>query len=474
LLRLPARQYRLQLLARPTGRGNEQRRTAHKAATAAMNRQSDISTRASAATARWRTGLWRNHDFLKLWGSLTITHFGGQITALALPLTAALVLDATPFEMGVLIALEALPFPLFGLFAGVMVDRLPKLPIIIWADLGRGFALLAVPACAWLGWLSMPVLYSAGFLVGVGGVLGWPAYQVFMTERVGRGNLVEANAKMAVSDSAAQLMGPGIAGALVGWLSAPFAILADAAAFFCSAWLLRGIGPASSDAPKHAGEHLWLDIREGLQAIWRNLTLRALAWALGAWQIFRHMYFAVVVLFATRDLGFSPGHVGALFMMAGVGSLAAAWAVKPLNRRFGVGPTMLAGMLGTGFAWTAIGISTGSWFGTSLVFGLGLFLLDLSAMVFFINYLALRQSVTHDRLLGRVTATMICLTTVTAPLGGLLGGWIAEHAGLRTTILLAGAGAILLAPLVAWLSPLARMRALSGLGEDERGSRGSR
>jgi hypothetical protein len=100
-----------------------------------------------------------------------------------------------------------------------------------------------------------------------------------------------------------------------------------------------------------------------------------------------------------------------------------------------------------------------------VVFGLGLFLLDLSAMVFFINYLTLRQALTHDRLLGRVTATMICLTVAAAPLGGLAGGWIAEHAGLRATILLAGVGAILLAPLVAWLSPLARMRALSGLGE---------
>jgi MFS family permease len=420
---------------------------------------------AAVTTSRWRTGLWRDHDFLKLWGSLTITHFGAQITLLALPLTAALVLNATPFEMGVLIALEALPFPLLGLFAGVMVDRLHKLPIIIWADVGRGLALLAVPVCAWLGWLSMPVLYITGFLVGTGSVLGWSAYQVFMTERVGRGKLVEANAKMAMSDSAAQLIGPGIAGALVHWLTAPFAILADATAFFCSALLLRGIAPAASDAPKHSGEHIWADIREGLHAIWRNPTLRSLAWALAAWQVFRHVYLAVVVLFATRDLGFSPGQIGAVFMTAGVGSLAASWAVAPLNRRFGVGRTMLGGLLGTGVAWTLIGLATGPWLAAMLVFGVGLFLLDLSAMVFFINYLVLRQSVAHDRLLGRVTATMISLTTATAPLGGLLGGWVAEYAGLRATILLAGIGTILLAPVVARLSPLARMRGLSSLGE---------
>ena len=149
--------------------------------------------------ARWLDGLWRNRVFVKLWGSLTITHFGGQITFLALPLTAALMLDASPLEMGLLTAMEALPFPLFGLFAGVLIDRVRKLPIIIWADVGRGLALASVPVCAWAGWLSMPVLYSAGFLVGLGTVAGWPAYQVFMTERVGRENLVEANAKIGIS-----------------------------------------------------------------------------------------------------------------------------------------------------------------------------------------------------------------------------------------------------------------------------------
>src|SRR5882672_4521897 len=155
-------------------------------------------------------GLWRHGDFVRLWTSLTITHFGGQITFLALPLTGALLLDATPFEMGVLTALEALPFALFGLFAGVLVDRAPKLPIIIWSDIARALALLMVPLAAWLGVLSMGVLYVVGFLMGTGAVMGWPAYQVFMTERVGRSRLAEANAKIGISDSSAQLIGPGL------------------------------------------------------------------------------------------------------------------------------------------------------------------------------------------------------------------------------------------------------------------------
>jgi MFS family permease len=164
------------------------------------------------------------------------------------------------------------------------------------------------------------------------------------------------------------------------------------------------------------------------------------------------------VLYAARELGFSAGHVGVLFMTAGLGSLAAASLVAPLNKRFGMGPTMLAGIAGTGVAWVVMGSAGGPFWVASIVFGGGLFLLDLAAMIFFINYLTLRQAVTPDRLLGRVTATMICLTISTAPLGGLAGGWVAEHWGLRTAMLLAGVGALILAPIVTWLSPLARMR----------------
>jgi MFS family permease len=410
--------------------------------------------------ARAFGGLWRHGDFLRLWSSLTITHFGGQITFLALPLTGALLLDATPFEMGILTALEALPFALFGLLAGVLVDRAPKMPIIVWSDIARALALLAVPLCAWLGVLSMGVLYAVGFFVGLGTVCGWPAYQVLMTERVGRNHLVEANAKIGMSDSAAQLIGPGIAGALIQWLTAPFAILLDALSFLLSAWILRGIRSGPNDAPKRRDSSIGAEIREGLRAIWRNAVLRALAWALAVWQIFRHASLAIVVLYAARELGFSAGHVGALWILAGVGSLGATLVIGSLNRRVGFGPTMLAGMLATGVGWLLLAAASGGELAASALFGLGLLVLDFGGMVFFINYLTLRQAVTPDHLLGRVTATMICLTVATAPFGGLAGGWIAEHAGLRATLVLAGLGAIALVALVAWASPLLRLRTL--------------
>jgi MFS family permease len=428
-----------------------------------MSRAKNMSTLlATLNPGRYFTGLWRNRDFVKLWGSLTLHHFGGQITFLALPLTAALVLNASPLEVGVLTALEALPYPLFGLFAGVLVDRARKLPVIIACDMGRAVALGMIPVCAWFGALHMAVLYAAGFLVGLFTVIGWPAYQVFMTERVGRENLVEANAKIGIADSAAQLIGPGIAGALIQWLTAPIAILFDAICFSVSAWMLRGIPPAVTDAPKIEARSILGEIMEGLRVVWHNRTLRALVWALSIWQVFRHAFIAIVVLFAARELGFSAGHVGVLFMVAGLGSLMAAGVTARLNQRFGMGPTMIGGIAGTGIAWLVMGSSTGSFWIASLIFGAGLFALDLAAMVFFINYLSVRQSVTPDRLLGRVTATLICLTVSTAPLGGLAGGWVGDHWGLRTAMLLAGAGAVMLVPLVAWLSPLMTMRELPG------------
>jgi MFS family permease len=340
------------------------------------------------------------------------------------------------------------------------VDRTRKLPLIIACDVGRGLALLAIPVCAWFGALSMGLLYVVGFLIGALSVIGWPAYQVFMTERVGRENLVEANAKIGVCDSAAQLIGPGLAGALIQWLTAPIAILLDSISFFFSAWMLRGIPPRETDAPKAVPRSLKAEIREGLVAIWRNHTLRALVWAIALWQVFRHAFIAVVVLYAARELGFSAGHVGVLFMTAGLGSLAAAGVVAPLNARFGMGPVMLCGIAGTGVAWLVMGAAMGPYWVASLAFGGGLFLLDLAAMIFFINYLTLRQAVAPDRLLGRITATMICLTVSTAPLGSLLGGWVAEHWGLRSAMILAGVGALLLAPLLTRFSPLARMREL--------------
>jgi hypothetical protein len=247
--------------------------------------------------------------------------------------------------MGVLTALESLPFAIFGLFAGVLVDRSRKLPLIIWADVGRALVLLAVPVAAWTGTLAMPVLYAVGFLVGSGSVVAWAAYQVFMTERVGRANLVAANSKLALSDSSAQLVGPGLAGIAIQLLTAPIAILLDAFAFLLSAWMLRGIPSRETDAPRHSsGRSVWQDIGEGLNLIRQTPLLRSIAWGVAAWNFLRHMFLAVIILFATQELQLSAGAIGAAWMAGGLGCIAASFAARRMNLHRGVGEVMLAGL----------------------------------------------------------------------------------------------------------------------------------
>ncbi len=407
--------------------------------------------------------LWRHHDFRVLWISLTITHFGGQITFLALPLTAALLLQATPTQMGLLTMMAALPYTLFGIFTGVLVDRSRKLPLVMWADIGRGTVLLLVPIAAWVGFLGMSILYVVAFLVGLGGIIGWAAYQVFMTERVGRTNLVEANSRIALSDSSAQLIGPGIAGMLIHALTAPFAILLDAVAFFVSAFMLRGIKPQASDAPKQSGQvtwvSIWSDVKEGLHLIWHNPILRSISWGLALWQLLRHAYLAIIILFAVRDLGLSAGKIGVLYMLAGVGFLISSFACQRLNVRFGVGRVMLAGIAITALAWLLMAAITRHEY-AYLALGGTLFIFDFGTMLFFINYLSLRQSATPDHLLGRVTSTMIFMALSLAPLGSVLGGVIGEWLGLRPTIAICGIGCILLVGMLAKISPLSAMRKL--------------
>ncbi len=407
--------------------------------------------------------LWRHSDFRVLWLSLTITHFGGQVTFLALPLTAAILLNASPTEMGLLTMMSVLPYTMFGLFTGVLVDRSRKLPLVIWADIARGVALLLLPIAAWMGFLQMSILYIVAFMMGLCGIIGWAAYQVFMTERVGRTKLVEANSRIALSDSSAQLIGPGIAGILIQALTAPFAILLDAVAFFVSAIMLRGIKPRDSDAPKQTGEvtwaSIWGDAKEGLRLIWHNPLLRAISFGLAIWQLLRHAYVAIVILFAARDLALSPGKIGALYMLAGVGFLMASFMCQTLNARFGIGRVMLYGILATAIAWLLMALISKHEY-AYLALGGTLFIFDFGAMLFFINYLSLRQSATPDHLLGRVTSTMIFMALSLAPLGSLLGGVMGEWLGLRATIGICGIGAVILVFVMFKLSPIAAMRKL--------------
>ena len=405
-------------------------------------------------------GLWRSADFRRLWTSLTITSYGAQVTNLALPLTAALLLQATPLEMGILVALETLPFALVSLHAGVLLDRVRKLPVVIACNVSRGAALLLIPLAAYGGWLSIGLLFVVGFFCGVQNVIGGAAYQVLITQMAGRKRLVEANAKITLGETSAALVGPGLAGVLIQILTAPFAILFDAVTFLASGLMLRRLRVPNDVAHPGVRAPVLAEIHEGLLLVWRNRTLWSLAMMAGAWQMLHHMQIAVLILFATRELGLSAGAIGVTYMAGGLGCVMAAALAEKLSARLGVGPVIVLGLSLTAFAWQMFGLVHGSPRMAMLLLGAAMLVFDFGAVLYGINYLALRQSITPDRLMGRMTATMRFLTVAVAPLGSLVGGALATAVGLRVTLLMVGGLGIALALAATAWSPVRAHREL--------------
>ena len=412
------------------------------------------------------TGLWRDPEFMKLWSSMTITAFGAQITNLALPLTAAVMLSATPMQMGILVALETLPFALVSLHAGVLIDRVRKLPIVIAANWGRGLALLAIPAAAYAGVLSIEMLFAVGFVCGIQNVVGGAAYQVLLAQMAGRERLVEANAKSSLGEMSSALIGPGLAGGLIQLLTAPFAIVLDACTFFASALMLRRIRPPRDVAHRGPKASVMAEIHEGLKLVWNNRTLLALAWLAGLWQILHHMQMAVLILFATRDLGLSAGAIGLAYAFGGVGCMLAAALAERITARLGVGPVIVHGLILTALGWQAFGLVSGPPGVAMLALGLAMLVFDFGGVLYGINYLSLRQAITPDRLLGRMTATMRFLTVAAAPLGSLAGGALATVIGLRATLLTIGVLGLLLAAAAVIWSPVRRHHKLPAVASD--------
>ena len=300
----------------------------------------------------------------------------------------------------------------------MLIDRVRKLPIVIAADVGRGLALLAIPIAAWFDVLSIEILYVVGFFCGVQNVVGGAAYQVLLAQIAGRQRLVEANAKVTLGETSSALIGPGLAGGLIQLLTAPFAIVLDAFTFFASALMLRRIR-APHDVP-HPGPKasVTTEIHEGLKLVWNNRTLLALAWVAGLWQILHHMQVAVLILFATRDLGSVGGrdrpHVCVRRRGLRARRRVRRAAVGALRRRSRHRARALPDGARLAGVRARVGPAVDSRRSRS---GCAMLVFDFGAVLYAINYLSLRQAITPDRLLGRMTATMRFLTVAAAPLG---------------------------------------------------------
>ncbi|MGI8857146.1 MAG: MFS transporter [Thermomicrobiales bacterium] len=383
------------------------------------------------------TGLWRHANFLRLWTGQTISQFGSQITLLALPLTAALTLHATPAEMGILSAAETAPFLLVGLFAGVWVDRLRRRPILLITDCARGVLLLAIPLAALLDALTIGLLYAVAFLVGILTVFFDVAYQSFLPALVGRAQLVEGNSKLEVSRSAAQIVGPGIAGGLVQLITAPLAIIVDATSFLISALFLVFVRvPEPASAPRAERQTVWKDIGEGLGVVFRNPLLRAIAGCTATGNLFSNIVQAVYILYVTRQLGLSAGVIGAIFAIGSIGFLAGALLAGRVARWIGLGPTIVSSILFGCFGMILIPVANGPATLAVPLLVIAQFAAAFGSPIYNINQVSLRQAITPDHLLGRMNATMRFLVWGTLPIGALIGGALGGAIGLRPTLVI--------------------------------------
>jgi MFS family permease len=394
--------------------------------------------------------LLRDAVYRRLWTSILISSFGGQVTLLALPLTAAVLLHATPTQMGLLTAMEIVPFVLFSLPAGVWLDRVRKLPVYVIGECLLGVIVASVPFAWWMGWLSMTWLYVVGFVIGVVYTVAGSAAQIVLTQVVARDRLVEAHAKNALASSGAEVAGPGFAGALIKVVGAPLALLVDAVLLVVSAGILRGVR-VQEDRRSLANAHFLRDLRTGLRFVLGTPLLVALAVAVGAWQMCHHAAVVVQILFATRTLGLTEQQVGLSYMAMGVGTIVASVLGNRISRRVGPGPSLVIGFAVCGSGWLLLAVAPANAWGVA-AFAAMLLLFSAGAVLVFINFLAMRQAVTPEPLLGRMTSAMRWLTLLPAGPGALLGGWLGEHIGLRAALVFSGSSALLLA-LLAWRYP---------------------
>ena len=410
--------------------------------------------------------LWRHPDFLKLWTGETISQFGTQVTLLGLPLIAILLLKANAFQVGLLGTVEFLPFILVGLPAGAWVDRLRRRPILIVGDLGRAVSLASIPIAYDLGHLALLQLYIVAFVNGVLTVFFDVAYQAYLPSIVERNQLVEGNSKLEGSRATAQLAGPGLAGGLIQWIGAPVAIIADAVSYVGSAlfvFLIRRPEPPLEAHPDGKPK-IRTEIAHGLRYVLRNPLLRAIAACTGSSNLFSQIAFSVLILYAVRQLGLTPGEIGIIFAIGNVGALLGAVSASAIARKLGVGPTIVLSTLVFGPPWILIPLASRSFPYPYLI---GAMLLgSFGGVVYNVNQVGLRQAITPLRMQGRMNATMRFMVWGTIPIGAFAGGILGNTIGLRPTLWVGAVGGLFsFVPLV--FSPVPRLIRIPGVEGEE-------
>jgi MFS family permease len=385
--------------------------------------------------------------FRRFWAGQIVSLVGDQITMIAVPLVAVLALDATPAQMGYLFAAELAPNLLFSLHAGAWADRhARKRWTMIATDVGRALLLASVPLAYAFDALTFPHLFVVAFLIGTLSVLFQVSYSSLFVALVPRERFVEASSIVNGSRALSYVAGPSIGGLLVQALSAPLALVADACSFVVSALFLRRVDVAEPETEAAERGH----VVAGVRFVAGSPIVRSALGATATINFFNFAFTALFILYATRSLGVEPGVLGLVLGIGAAGGLLGALLTTRIARRIGIGPTLAVGCVlfpaplllvpaAEGPTWAILACLFAAEFGA----GFGVMMLDISASSIF-------AAVIPVRLRSRVAGAYMVVNYGVRPLGALAGGALGTWLGLRETLWLVTAGALLG---VLWLVP---------------------
>jgi MFS family permease len=383
--------------------------------------------------------------YVRFWVASSVSDFGTYITSIAISVIVVVRLDGSASDVGLVSAARWLPYLLFGLFAGLLADRYSRKPMIVTADFGRAAILVSIAVLGLAHWLTFPALLSLMFAFGTLALLGDAAFQSFIPQLVPRELLVRANARLQQSDSVAQTTGPAVAGWLTQLITAPAAVLLDAASYVFSGAVVATI-PSSTKAELAAPPAGFRRrIAEGLRWVYGHSRLGPLVLSTHIWFLFFSMFGAVFTVFALRERDLGAGGLGVVLACSGVGSVLGAAVSLRLGEVFGAGRTIILARSGYPIAFLVIvaagSFAPGGWAAVMCI-GVGQFLIGLSLGLEGPQEMGYEQAVTPDRLLGRMAAIRRSANRGMIVIGAPLGGLLAESMGNRPAMSVAAAGMV--------------------------------
>lgn len=403
-------------------------------------------------------GAFSNPDFVKLWAGQSISLIGTQVTQFTMPLVAIITLNATVVEVGVLNALRFVPVLLLSLLAGVWLDRRRRRPVLITCALGNAVLIGLVPLASVAGLLSIGLLYVVVTMVGLLSMTFDVGALSYVPNLVEHDHLTDANSKIQASTAFAGVAGPGLAGVLVGLVTAPITLTADSVSYlFSAAGLLAIRKPEPAPEVPEVRITVRQSISEGLRAVWGSKLLSAVLTQGAALNLFFGGYITVFVVYAVRVVHLRTFELGIVLAASAVGALAGATVARRVTAALGLGRIMTVNTAGVSLSLLLLLVPRHASVAAILVFATAQFVYGWNVAMLNVNTITLRQIVTPKRLLARMNATYRMVLFGVAPVGMSLGGLLGSAVGLRTALVISLA--LMASPLL-WItfSPAFRLK----------------